>query len=64
MNWPTTLIALSGALVAALGAIHLLYTLHGHRLEPVDTALIAAMLRTPLHITRETNMWRPGCGSH
>ncbi|CAB5713329.1 Uncharacterised protein [Delftia tsuruhatensis] len=62
MNWPATLIALAGALMAALGAIHLLYTLHGHRLDPVDATLIAAMRRTPLHITRETDMWRAWTG--
>ena len=62
MNWPALLIALSGALMAGLGAVHLLYTLRGHRLQPVDDALMAAMRRTPLHITRETDMWRAWTG--
>ncbi|MBV8247174.1 MAG: hypothetical protein JO200_01865 [Comamonas sp.] len=62
MNWPATLIALAGLLMTALGAVHLLYTLRGQRLDPVDPALIAAMRRTPMHITQETDMWRAWLG--
>lgn len=62
MNWPAILIALAGLLMAALGSIHLLYTLRGQRLDPVDHTLIVAMRRTPMHITRETDMWRAWLG--
>jgi hypothetical protein len=62
MNWPATLIGLAGSLMTVLGSIHLLYTLRGQRLEPTDPALIAAMRRTPMHITRETDMWRAWLG--
>ena len=59
MNWPATLIALAGLLMTALGAVHLLYTLRGQRLDPIDPSL---MRRTPMHITRETDMWRAWLG--
>jgi hypothetical protein len=62
MNWPATLIALAGLLMTLLGSTHLLYTLRGQRLDPVDHALIAAMRRTPMHITHETDMWRAWLG--
>ena len=62
MNWPATLIALAGLLMTALGAVHLLSTLRGQRLDPIDPSLIAAMRRTPMHITRETDMWRAWLG--
>lgn len=49
-------------LLGVLGAIHLLYTYRGNRLEPRDPALRAAMERSSLVITRQTTVWRAGKG--
>lgn len=58
MNAASALIAASAAVVGTLGALHLVLTFHGQRLEPRDPAVRAAMERTHPVITRETTVWR------
>ncbi|MBI5258866.1 MAG: hypothetical protein HY855_20340 [Burkholderiales bacterium] len=48
--------------LGGFGAVHLLYTYRGNKLEPRDPALRAAMERTNPVITRETTMWRANKG--
>lgn len=52
------LLAAGAAVLATLGALHLLFTYRGARLQPRDAALRAAMEQGTLGITRETTVWR------
>lgn len=52
----------SAVVIAALGALHLLYTFHGRKLTPRDRALQAAMASVPPVLTRETTMWKAWVG--
>lgn len=56
------LIAAGAAVLATLGALHLLFTYRGVRLQPRDPALRAAMEQGTLFITRETTVWRANLG--
>ena len=58
MNAASLSIAASATVMGALGCIHLLYTYHGHKLDPRDPALRLAMERTSPVITRQTTVWR------
>ncbi len=52
------LIAAGAAVLAILGALHLLFTYRGPRLQPRDPAVRAAMEQATLVITRETTVGR------
>lgn len=52
------------SVLGALGAVHLLYTFRGNKLQPRDPALRAAMERSWFVITRETTVWRAVKGFH
>jgi sterol desaturase/sphingolipid hydroxylase (fatty acid hydroxylase superfamily) len=56
------LVLASAAIVLVLGALHLLYTFRGSKLDPRDAATRQAMEQSPLRITRETTMWRAWIG--
>jgi hypothetical protein len=56
------LIALSAAVLLVLGLLHLLYTFHGVKLHPRDTALQARMREVAPVISRETTMWKTWIG--
>jgi len=56
------LITASAAIVFALGALHLLYTFRGNKLDPRDAGVREAMERSSLRITRETTVWRAWVG--
>jgi hypothetical protein len=58
MNLGSTLVAASALLLGTLGAIHLLYTFRGNKLEPRDPAVRAAMEGASYVLTRETTVWR------
>ncbi len=62
MNASTLLLLSACAVLGGFGAVHLLYTYRGHRLEPRDPDLRAAMERSHLVITRQTTVWRAGKG--
>ncbi len=54
----TVLMLASAAIVFALGAIHLSYTISGSRLTPRDPTLQQSMREISPVITRQTSMWR------
>src|SRR5262249_38813516 len=56
------LVALSAAILLALGAIHLVYTFRGPKLTPRDPAVRTAMSATAPVISRETTMWKAWVG--
>ncbi len=56
------LVALSAAIILALGAIHLVYTFWGPKLIPRDPALEISMRATAPVISRETTMWKAWIG--
>ena len=58
------LIAASATIAGLLGCVHLLYTFHGNKFEPRDTALSEALQRVPPVISRETTMARAAKGFH
>lgn len=62
MNASSLLMAASAVVLGSFGAVHLLYTYRGSKLDPRDPALRASMERTPLVITRQTTVWRAGKG--
>lgn len=62
MSLARILIASSAAIMAGLGAIHLLYTFWGNKLAPRDPAVQAAMDATRLVLTPETTVWRAWIG--
>lgn len=62
MNLSQALMLGAAGLLGAFGAVHLLYTYRGNKLEPRDPALRAAMERSNLVITRQTTVWRAGVG--
>ena len=54
----TVLMLASAAILFALGALHLIYTLSGTQLAPRDTALQERMRQVSPVISKETTMWR------
>jgi hypothetical protein len=56
------LIVASAAIVLVLGALHLLYTFRGNKLDPRESGLREAMERSTPRITRETTVWRAWVG--
>ena len=56
------LVAASAAIVLVLGALHLLYTFRGSKLDPREAGLRQAMERSSLRITHETTVWRAWVG--
>jgi hypothetical protein len=58
MNVAHLLIAASAAVLGSLGWVHLLYTFHGNKLYPRDSAVREAMERANPVITRQTTVWR------
>jgi hypothetical protein len=56
------LIACSGAIVFALGALHLWYTFRGDKLHPRDPALRERMQEVTMVLTRRTTMWNAWIG--
>jgi hypothetical protein len=52
------LVAVSAAIIFALGSLHLLYTFRGAKLLPRDADLQARMSEVSPVITRETTMWK------
>lgn len=58
MQIASLFIAVSVAVVGALGAFHLAFTYHGNKLHPRDAAVQLAMERTHPVITRQTTVWR------
>ena len=60
---PDQILLLAGAtLFGGLGALHLLYTFVGTRLQPRDAATIAAMQADTMRLTRDTTVWRAWIG--
>ena len=57
-----SLVALSAAIVLALGIIHLVYTFRGPKLTPRDPAVEISMSATAPVISRETTMWKAWIG--
>jgi hypothetical protein len=64
MDLPHGLMLAGTSVLGMLGAVHLLYTYHGNKLQPRDPALRAAMERSWFFITRETTVWRAVKGFH
>lgn len=62
MNASGLLLLASSGILGTFGALHLLYTYRGNKLEPRDPDLRAAMERSNLVITRQTTVWRAGKG--
>ena len=58
MNVASLLIAASAAILGGLGAIHMLFTFRGNKLDPRDPAVRTAMEQTHPVITRQTTVWR------
>ncbi len=58
MNAASLLIAASATILGVLGAVHMLYTFRGNKLDPRDPAVRAAMEQTHPVITRQTTVWR------
>lgn len=56
------LVTASAAIVLLLGCLHLFHTFRGDRLQPRDPAVMEAMAKTPLRITRQTTMARAWTG--
>src|SRR6187431_2111842 len=56
------LVALSSAILLALGVIHLAYTFSGTKLTPTDTAVQARMAETSPVISKEITMWQAWIG--
>lgn len=56
------LVALSAAILLALGTAHLVLTFHGPKLTPRDPELRDRMAGTHPVITRETTMWKAWLG--
>ena len=52
----------SAAVILAFGIIHLLYTFHGPKLTPRDTALRQRMQEVSPVITSETTIWKTWIG--
>ena len=52
----------SATVVGLLGAVHLVLTFAGRRLQPTDPALCAAMQVSTLVMTRQTSVWRAWLG--
>jgi hypothetical protein len=59
---PSTLIAVSAAVILLLGLLHLLYTFYGPKLLPRDHELLARMREVSPVITRQTTMWKAWVG--
>ena len=58
MTW----IAVSAAIVFALGLLHLVFTFRGSKLLPRDRELRAQMEHSTLVLTRETSVWKAWIG--
>lgn len=56
------LVVASAAILFALGALHLLFTLRGPAFEPRDPQVRQGMESTSPKLTRETTMWRAWIG--
>ena len=56
------LIALSSAILLALGVIHLAYTFSGTKLTPRDPAVQTSMAETTPVISKELSMWQAWIG--
>jgi hypothetical protein len=56
------LVAASAAIVLVFGALHLLYTFQGGRLDPREAGTRQAMEQSSPRITRETTVWRAWIG--
>ena len=56
------LVALSSAILLALGVIHLAYTFSGTKLTPRDTEVQASMAQTSPVISKELTMWQAWIG--
>lgn len=54
--------AASAAIIGVLGALHLLITFRGNRLQPFDEALLTLMRQSTPRLTRQTTMWRAWVG--
>ena len=59
---PSTLIAVSAAIILLLGLLHLRYTFYGRKLLPRDPELLARMREVSPVITRQTTMWKAWIG--
>jgi hypothetical protein len=57
-----SLVALSAAIILALGIIHLVYTFWDPKLTPRDPAVQISMSATAPVISRETTMWKAWIG--
>jgi hypothetical protein len=56
------LLVASALVIFALGALHLLFTFAGSKLQPRDQILMARMQEVSPKITRETSMWKAWVG--
>ena len=56
------LIVASAAIVFVLGALHLLYTFRGRKLQPRDAETLRAMQQSTLRITRQATVWQTWIG--
>jgi hypothetical protein len=54
--------AASAAIIFLLGAVHLIYTVHGTKMHPRDAELRIKLEQAPLVLTRQTTMWKAWIG--
>jgi hypothetical protein len=59
---PSLLIAGSALILLVLGALHLVFTFHGRRLQPRNPAVRDAMQADDLVLTRQTTVWKAWIG--
>jgi hypothetical protein len=64
LNYPSVLIALSAAIIALLGAVHLYYTLASNKFHPRDADLKERLESVSPVITGQTTMWKGWIGFH
>jgi hypothetical protein len=61
-NYSSVLIALSGTVIAFLGAVHLYYTVASDKFYPRDPALKGRLETVSPVLTSQTTMWRAWVG--
>jgi hypothetical protein len=62
MSLASALVCASAAIIAFLGAAHLLFTFYGPKLRPREAALEGQMQAVSPGLTRQTTMWRAWIG--
>ena len=59
---PVVFVVVSAGVIFILGAVHLLYTFRGPKLQPRDSELKTAMKEVSPGISDQTSMWRAWVG--